>query len=196
MLSSGNSVVSPKEKNQKQAQTEPSQTVSEPEPEIVRKAGAPLLSEKSPSKFSIKAALEKKVETAEKETSEPKEKLPSNHFTETDLQKEWNEFLTDLQKKDIIIFNAISSFRMKKLDEDTIQITYSSESARNEFEKIRGDFFNHFKRKVNHYNIKTEYSFDGGLKKEIITKRKIFDKFAEINPLLKELDDLFKFDFN
>ena len=51
-------------------------------------------------------------------------------------------------------------------------------------------------RKVNHYNIVVEYRNDVSLKKEIITKRKIFDKFAEINPLLREMDEIFKFDLN
>ena len=37
---------------------------------------------------------------------------------------------------------------------------------------------------------------DVTLKKEIMTKRKIFDKFAEINTVLKELDEIFKFDLN
>jgi hypothetical protein len=50
--------------------------------------------------------------------------------------------------------------------------------------------------KVNNFNIIVEFSVDVTMKKEIITKRKIFDKFAEINPVLKELDDLFKLDFN
>ena len=40
-----------------------------------------------------------------------------------------------------------------------------------------------------------DYKNDVSLKKEIVTKRKIFDKFAEINPVLKDLDDIFKFDF-
>ena len=61
---------------------------------------------------------------------------------------------------------------------------------------MRSDFFNHFKHKVNHFNIVIEYKNDVSMKKEIITKRKIFDKFAEINPVLRDLDDLFKFDFN
>ena len=50
--------------------------------------------------------------------------------------------------------------------------------------------------KVNHVNIVIDYKNDVSMKKEIITKRKIFDKFAEINPVLRDLDDLFKFDFN
>lgn len=37
---------------------------------------------------------------------------------------------------------------------------------------------------------------DRALKVEPLTKRRIFDKFAQINPLLKDLDDLMKFDFN
>ena len=77
-----------------------------------------------------------------------------------------------------------------------MEVTYPSESAKGEFEKIRTEFFNHFMHKVNHYNINIDYRADFSMKKEIVTKRKIFDKFAEINPVLKELDDLFKLDFN
>ncbi|QDP84065.1 hypothetical protein FNJ88_00295 [Chryseobacterium sp. SNU WT5] len=102
----------------------------------------------------------------------------------------------ELQKKDAIIFNAIGSFKLKKKDENIVQITYPSESSKVEFEKIRADFFNHFMHKVSHFNISIEYLLDFSMKKEIMTKRKIFDKFAEINPVLKELDDLFKLDFN
>ena len=102
----------------------------------------------------------------------------------------------EMQSKDIIVYNAISSFKLRKKGEDTVEITYPSESAKSEFEKVRGDFFNHFMRKVSHFNIVVEYKNDVTLKKEIVTKRKIFDKFAEINPVLKDLDDIFKFDLN
>ena len=101
-----------------------------------------------------------------------------------------------LQQKDIIIYNAINSFKLTKKDENIVEITYPSDSAKSEFEKVRSDFFNHFMHKVNHFNIVIEYKNDVSMKKEIITKRKIFDKFAEINPVLRDLDDLFKFDFN
>lgn len=132
----------------------------------------------------------------EQEVSSTQEQLPSNHFTETDLHNEWNKFLGEMQSKDIIVYNAISSFKLRKKGEDTVEITYPSESAKSEFEKVRGDFFNHFMRKVSHFNIVVEYKNDVTLKKEIVTKRKIFDKFAEINPVLKDLDEIFKFDLN
>lgn len=125
-----------------------------------------------------------------------KDVLPSQHFTETDLQNEWSKFLKELQVENVIVYNAISNFKLQKKGENTVEITYPSDSAKSEFEKIRSDFFNHFMHKVNHFNIIVEFKNDVSLKKEIITKRKIFDKFAAINPVLKDLDDLFKFDFN
>ncbi|AZI34419.1 hypothetical protein EIB73_02475 [Kaistella carnis] len=112
------------------------------------------------------------------------------------MQSEWQKFLVDLKKSDVIVYNAISSFKLMKKDENIVEITYPSESAKVEFEKVRSEFFNHFMHKVNNYKISIEFKLDLSMKKEIITKRKIFDKFAEINPVLKELDDLFKLDFN
>ncbi len=140
--------------------------------------------------------MQKTEKEDEKAEESEKPVLPSNHFSDTDLHEEWAKFLVELQQKDTFIYNAVSSFSMKKLDEDTVEILYPSDSAKSEFEKIRTDFFNHFMRKVSHFNIRIEYRMDVSMKKEIITKKKIFDKFAEINPVLKELDDLFKFDFN
>lgn len=155
-----------------------------------------MLRQKPVSKYSISATLQKSEAKEEKQETQQKEKLPSNHFTETDLQVEWQKFLLKLQGEDIIIYSAISSFKLKKIGEDTVEITYPSDSAKSEFEKVRADFFNHFMHKVNHFNIMIEYRNDVTLKKEIITKRKIFDKFAEINPVLRELDEIFKFDLN
>jgi len=166
-------------------------------PKVLQKTSEPISKQKITSKFSISAALEK---TENEEEEQPKEKvtvvLPSNHFTETDLQNEWEKFLKEIQKKDSLIFNAISFFKLRKKDENTIEITYSSDSAKTEFDKIRTEFFNHFMHKVGHFNIGVEFKNDITLKKEIVTKRKIFNKFAEINPILKDLDDLFKFDFS
>ncbi len=122
--------------------------------------------------------------------------LPSSHWSETDLHKEWQLFLRKLQQEEVLVFNAISSFQLNKIGEDTVEVTYPSESARTEFDKVRAEFFNHFMHKVNHFNIKTEYKLDVTMKREVMTKRKIFDKFVEINPVLKELDEYFKLDFN
>ncbi len=96
----------------------------------------------------------------------------------------------------MVVFSAINGFRLSKWDENTVMVNFPSESAKVEFEKVRADFFNHFMHKVNHFNIKVDYTMDVALKKEIMTKRKLFEKMVEINPLLKDLDDLMKFDFS
>ncbi|WP_449398327.1 hypothetical protein [Chryseobacterium wanjuense] len=123
------------------------------------------------------------------------EDLPQNHFTETDLQMEWNLLLKQLQTKDTFVFNAIKTFKMLKSGENKITVLYPSDSAKVEFDKVSRAFFNHFKTKVHNFAIEIEYKRDfENLKVEVMTKRKIFEKFIEKNPLLKELDDLMRFD--
>jgi len=105
--------------------------------------------------------------------------------------------LKGFRTKDPVLFNAIKGFKLAKIDEKTIQVSYPSDSAKAEFDKISGEFFNHFKRKVNNYAIDFNYKKDHeNLKIEVVTKKKIFEKFVEINPLLKDLDDLMKFDLS
>lgn len=167
---------------------------------MVKTASEPLLQTKvqSKSRFSINAKLEEKeTEENSDNTTLNKEELPNNHFTETDLQTEWKKFLDEIQQKDAVIFNAISGFKLSKVDEDTIRVHYPSDTAKAEFEKVSADFFNKFKHKVNHFRIEVDYKNDfTKMKKEIVTKRSIFEKYAEINPVLRDLDDLLKFDFN
>lgn len=110
---------------------------------------------------------------------------------------EWNLLLKQLQSKNTFVYNAVKAFKLIKKDENVIQVLYPSDSAKAEFDKISGEFFNHFKRKVHNYAIEIEYKRDfENLKIEVVTKKKIFEKFIEKNPLLKDLDDLMKFDLS
>lgn len=163
----------------------------------VAKAVKPLASAKGPSSFSIEALLNKKdADHPDVTAAKVHEQLPASHFTETDLQSEWQKFLSRLKTDDIVIYSAVSGFNLAKTDENTVRITYPSETAKAEFEKIQAQFFNHFKHVVNHFSIKTEFRMDTTLKVEVMTKRKVFEKFADLNPLLKELDECMKFDFS
>jgi DNA polymerase-3 subunit gamma/tau len=162
---------------------------------VIQKASEPIARTPSNSQFSIKAALVKKEEVKKDEFSEIKdENLPSNHFSQTDVDTEWNIFLRDLAKTNTFVFNAISSFKLEKTDEHQITVRYSSSTAKAEFDRLSIEFFNHFRHKVNNFKIEVEYITDMTIKKEVMTKRKMFEKFVEINPLLKDLDDLMRFD--
>lgn len=92
------------------------------------------------------------------------------------------------------MYNAINSFKLEKADEHQVVVKYSSETAKAEFDRLSPEFFNHFRHRVNNFKIEIEYQTDITIKKEIVTKRKIFEKFVAINPVLKDLDDLMKFD--
>ncbi len=150
------------------------------------------------SKFSIHKKLEaQESENQDDANSTDSEELPSNHFTETDLQQEWTEFLERIQQEDIVVYNAIQGFRIEKSDENQVKICYPSETAKAEFDKVSGTFLNAFKHKVNNFRVEILYQLDAkSMKKEIETKRSRFEKMAAKNPLLRELDDIFKFDFN
>lgn len=161
-----------------------------------QKTSKPLSKQGGSLGFSINSFLNKEETTVAEETVVIKnDNLPQNHFTDTDLQVEWNLMLKQLQRKDGFVFNAVKTFKLIKAEENKIKVLYPSDSAKAEFDKISGDFFNHFKRKVHNHIIEIEYQRDvENLKIEVMTKRKIFEKFIEKNPLLKDLDDLMKFD--
>lgn len=162
----------------------------------IKKTTKPLSRHGISSGFSINSFLNKedKAEVAEN-IAVKTENLPQNHFTDTDLQMEWKIMLKQLQVKNTIVFNAVKTFKLVKADENKIKVLFPSDSAKVEFDKISGEFFNHFKRKVQNHVIEIDYERDiENLKIEVVTKRKIFEKFIEKNPLLRDLDDLMKFD--
>jgi DNA polymerase-3 subunit gamma/tau len=165
---------------------------------LVQKVSKPLGNLTANSGKSILDLLNKKEEkhSEEESTSSRKENLPQNHFTETDLQSTWNLYLKNLQVKDLFTYNAINGFRLAKKGENNIEVQYPSDTAKVEFDRISGEFFNHFRRKVNNFSIEIEFKKDEKLKVEMVTKRSIFEKMVEKNPLLKDLDDLLKFDLN
>ena len=123
--------------------------------------------------------------------------MHEHHFTDTDLQSEWNLLLLRLRAKDPVVYSAIKSFKLEKIDEKLVQIQYPSGSAKQEFDKISSEFFNHFRHKVNNHSVVFDFKHEPqNLKQEVLTTKKIFEKFVEINPLLKDLDDLMKFDLS
>jgi DNA polymerase-3 subunit gamma/tau len=171
--------------------------LNKPQEVEIKKTSKPLSRPGISSGFSINSFLskEEKSEIEEEKVVVKTESLPKNHFTETDLQVEWNLLLKQLQRKDTFIFNAIKTFKITKSGENQITVLFPSDSAKVEFDKVSREFFNHFKTKVHNHSIEVEYKRDvENLKIEVMTKRKVFEKFIEKNPLLKDLDDLMRFD--
>jgi len=162
----------------------------------IKTASKPLSRPKISSGFSINSFINKEEKIEVEETVAVKnDHLQEHHFTETDLQSEWNLLLMQLRTKGDVIYNAIKSFRLEKIDEKVIQIQYPSNSAKVEFDKISIEFFNHFKHKVNNHSIVFEFKHEpDNLSQEVLSTKKKFEKLVKKNPLLKDLNDLMKFD--
>lgn len=124
------------------------------------------------------------------------EQQASEHFSQADIDLEWRAFLLKLIKVDSVASNAISNFKLTKTNENYIEVLYSSSTAKAEFDKVAGEFINHFKHKVKNYSIKLTFKEDKSIIQEVMTKKKMFEKFAEINPVLKDLNDLMRFDLS
>ena len=166
---------------------------------VVKKVSQPIAArQKTSNGLSIFATLNHKEEVKKEDNqlTVSQENLPKNHFTDTDLQATWNLFIKNLQVKDVFTYNAINGFKLVKKDENIIEVVYPSDTAKVEFDRVSGDFFNHFKRKVNNHIIEVEYRKDEKLKVEVVTKKTIFEKFVQKNPLLKDLDELMRFDLS
>jgi len=139
--------------------------------------------------------LEKKEKTLTKDDKSV-DNLPSNHFSEKELLEEWNLFLENLQKENVPRYSAIKNCKLQKKTETEILIKIASEAMKEELKSLEDDFLSKFTKKVNNFYIKFSYEEDQTLQKEIVTKRKLFDRFAQKNPVLKDLEDLMKFDFS
>jgi len=124
------------------------------------------------------------------------EDLPFEPFSEDELLVEWKLFLDKLQNESIPKYLAIKNCILQKKNENEILVKVASEVMKEELKSIETEFLSGFKRKVNNFHVKFSYEEDQTLQKEIITKRKLFDRFAEKNPILKDLEDLMKFDFS
>ncbi|MRM85677.1 hypothetical protein D1Z98_08200 [Riemerella anatipestifer] len=163
----------------------------------MKKAKEPILKESVKSSFSITEAINK-TEELQVEEEIKEEELPDGHFSETDLQKEWKRFLKKLasDSEGMVTFNAVQNFTIEKAEENRVCIRYTSESARVEFEKVSPQFFNDFKHKFNNYRVKFDFEKAERVIIKKDTKRDLFNKMVEVNPLLKDLQELMQFDFN
>lgn len=153
--------------------------------------------EKRISKYNIQENLKEKKTASQKTEIHTTENLPKQSFTNDQLVKEWNTFLSEIEVKEKLVYSAINGFKVSKLEDDKIQIIYPSASAKTEFEKVSALFSQQLKQNLNHHHIQMDYQIDiKNLKVEVKTKKNVFEDFCKKNPLLGELHQHFKFDLH
>ncbi|PIE50120.1 MAG: hypothetical protein CSA38_04820 [Flavobacteriales bacterium] len=156
----------------------------------------PLATQKRLSKYNIEENLKEKEVVQEEKEEVLDDNLPKQHFTNEDVLREWETFLTEIEQKDKLIHFAINGFKVSKKGDD-IQINYPSVSSKVEFEKVSREFLSRLKQNLNNHYISIDYQINvKEMKKEVVTKRKIFEQFCDKNPLLNDLNQIFQFDLN
>lgn len=187
--------------NNEQKEVKPSVSAKETEEEQqpitkpqIRKSEQPLGNAKGSGR-SVVSFLEE-TERKEQEKIAAVDDLPENYFSEEELKAEWQKFLNGLERTNPIVYTIINTFILSKKDNNEVEVAYSSDTARGKFEEIQAEFFSQFKKKVNNFKINIVYKKNESLKREIITTRKKFEKMAEVNPLLKDLEKMMMFEFN
>lgn len=109
---------------------------------------------------------------------------------------EWKLFLDNLQDDDPVKFSAIKVCKLQKKDENKILIKVPSEAAKSEFETVRKDFYLYFSGKSIIFILKVNMWRMKLCKKKSLPNENYLINLQKKNPILKELDDLMKFDFS
>lgn len=114
-------------------------------------------------------------------------------FTQEELDTYWAYFLQNNQLDSVLLY-AISDFVLEKVENNIIKIKYTSESARERFSEIQAQFVSGLKQRIKNNRIVLEFELTSKTKSSYMSKASIFKEYAEINPLLKELDAVLNFD--
>lgn len=154
-------------------------------------ARKPLATVRKSSRFSISETLNHKVEEDNVEVIvEEVQNLPADVFDQTHVDAAWYRFLKSLE--DTL---TLKTLQLKKKEGYTVEIHYPSDYSRNEFHKVQPEFISLLKKSTNNYHIEIVFIKDQNLVVKQESKRDKFNRYVEINPVLKDLDDLVRFDF-
>ena len=144
------------------------------------------------SRYNIKSYVNKKDENIAGDI-ESEEEVMDEKFTQEELDTYWADFLQNNQLDSVLLY-AISDFVLEKVENNIIKIKYTSESARERFSEIQSQFVSGLKQKIKNNRIVLEFELTSKTKSSYMSKASIFKEYAEINPLLKELDAVLNFD--
>jgi DNA polymerase III, subunit gamma and tau len=144
------------------------------------------------SRYNIKSYVNKKDENIAGDI-ESEEEVMDEKFTQEELDTYWADFLQNNQLDSVLLY-AISDFVLEKVENNIIKIKYTSESARERFSEIQAQFVSGLKQRIKNNRIVLEFELTSKTKSSYMSKASIFKEYAEINPLLKELDTVLNFD--
>jgi DNA polymerase-3 subunit gamma/tau len=149
------------------------------------------------SGLSLKSIQQKKAHQIKQMDVEIKEEdLPSDSFTQDQLNEYWDTFVDKLEKKGKYNLAAILKIDTPKLtDDDQIQLEFPNSTNKIEVERNQFDLLQFLRKSLNNFNIRLEISVNEALdKKYAYTSEDKYAKLLKKNPALETLKQTFNLD--
>ena len=149
------------------------------------------------SGLSLKSIQQKKAHQIKQMDVEIKEEdLPSDSFTQDQLNEYWDTFVDKLEKKGKYNLAAILKIDTPKLtDDDVIQLEFPNSTNKIEVERNQFDLLQFLRKSLNNFNIRLEISVNEAMdKKHAYTAEDKYAKLLEKNPALETLKQTFNLD--
>ncbi|MBO0323955.1 DNA polymerase III subunit gamma/tau [Muricauda sp. CAU 1633] len=153
--------------------------------------------EKRVSGLSLSSIKAKKAHEQTKTPDVPHEELPSESFTEGDMQQHWDDFVHILEGKGRKILASNLQTDVPKLkNENTIWIELPNNTMKKEVEREQSLMLDHLKQKLNNYSITLHITVNEEVaKKFAFTPQEKYEKLKEKNPAIDLLRKEFDLDF-
>ena len=149
------------------------------------------------SGLSLKSIQQKKAHQIKQMDVEIKEEdLPSDSFTQDQLNEYWDTFVDKLEEKGKYNLAAILKIDTPKLtDYDVIQLEFPNSTNKIEVERNQFDLLQFLRKSLNNFNIRLEISVNEALdKKYAYTSEDKYAKLLKKNPALETLKQTFNLD--
>ena len=149
------------------------------------------------SGLSLKSIQQKKAHQIKQMDVEIKEEdLPSDSFTQDQLNEYWDTFVDKLEKKGKYNLAAILKIDTPKLTDDVvIQLEFPNSTNKIEVERNQFDLLQFLRKSLNNFNIRLEISVNEAMdKKYAYTAEDKYAKLLEKNPALETLKQTFNLD--
>ena len=149
------------------------------------------------SGLSLKSIQQKKAHQIKQMDVEIKEEdLPSDSFTQDQLNEYWDTFVDKLEKKGKYNLAAILKIDTPKLtDDDVIQLKFPNSTNKIEVERNQFDLLQFLRKSLNNFNIRLEISVNEAMdKKYAYTSEDKYAKLLKKNPALETLKQTFNLD--
>ena len=121
--------------------------------------------------------------------------LPTEPFTETQMQEQWIKYAQRLGNKGYKIVESLLLINDPKLEGETIIHELPNESSKIDFEGEKHDLLGYLRGKLHNHNITIEIKINEGIEtKKAFTTQEKYDRLNELNPALDLLRRTFDLD--